>query len=86
MKDLRVIILDNEHAGTIKAKRLVRVHGASLVGKQVVTPAIGDYPGGKSIVMEVAPDPNAPEIVFTVKHPTFGECGVFDYEMVRLAE
>ena len=65
------------------AGELVRTT-AALVGRRVVTPAMGDYPGGEATIVELAPDPNAPEIVFTVRHPQWGEIGVFAYEEVTL--
>lgn len=86
MKSLTEIRRDNERADTVTAQKLVKTHGRALVGQKVITPAMGDYPGGRAIVTELAPDPGAPEIVFTVKHPTVGEMGVFDYERVRLSD
>jgi len=85
MKDLRDIIIDNERADVVTAKTLVKRLGQKLIGRTVMTPQLGDYPGGAAVVIEIAPDPIiAPEISFTVNHPTFGECGVFEYERVRL--
>jgi|GEM_PF-3351571 hypothetical protein len=66
------------------AKQLIDIHGTSLIGQRVDTEAIGEYPGGIATVTELAPDPQAPEIVFTVQHPTFGQMGVFDWEHVVL--
>ncbi len=66
------------------AKQLIDIHGASLVGQRVETEAIGEYPGGIATVTELAPDPQAPEIVFNVRHPAYGEIGVFDWELVAL--
>jgi hypothetical protein len=59
--------------------------GDSLIGKSIITEAIGTYPGGIAKVVELDPDPKAPEIVIQVFHPTFGEIGIFDYERVRFA-
>ena len=67
------------------AKDLVESYGKALIGMAVDTPAMGEYPGGKAVVTEIAPDPSAPEIVFQVCHPTFGEIGVFGNEAVDLA-
>lgn len=64
------------------AKEAVQKFGAGLIGKIVMTEAIGEYPGGPAEVIELEPDPNAPEIVFQVRHATFGEIGVFDHELV----
>ena len=66
------------------AKQLIDIHGTSLIGQRVETEPIGEYPGGIAIVTELTPDPQAPEIVFTVQHPTFGPMGVFDWELVTL--
>lgn len=66
------------------AKDLVRDHGKALIGRTVKTRPMGEYPGGKSVITEIAPDDSAPEIVFQVRHPTFGEIGVFANELVSL--
>ena len=66
------------------AKQLIEIHGTSLIGQRVDTEAIGEYPGGIATVTELAPDPQAPEIVFTVQHPSYGDIGVFDWELVTL--
>lgn len=66
------------------AKRLVRQMGNALVGRAVLTMAIGDYPGGNATVTEMAPDPAAPEIVSTVEHATFGSIGVVEWEQETL--
>lgn len=84
MKSLPEINRDNERANTVTAKKLVKAHGRNLVGKKVVTQAMGEYPGGIATVIEIAPDFTAPEIVFDVEHPTFGRIGVFENEPVRL--
>jgi hypothetical protein len=66
------------------AKQLTKTHGASLIGRRIETEAIGEYSGGIATVTEIAPDPQAPEIVFNVRHPTYGEIGVFKWEQVTL--
>jgi len=66
------------------AQALLSLYGGSLLGRHVVTVQIGEYPGGLAEVIELLPDPAAPEIVFNVNHPTFGEIGVFDWEPVQL--
>ena len=75
------------------AKDLVRKMGSRLIGSMVVTPAVGDYPGGYAKVVEIHPDPAAPEIVFNVEHPEWkdedDECsimGIFENEEVSLVE
>jgi hypothetical protein len=85
MKSLHAIIIDNQRLDTVSAKKLVKKLGSKLVGQKVRTPQMGEYPGGVATVTEIAPDPNAPEIVFNVSHPTFGPIGVFEYEQVKLA-
>ena len=67
------------------AEDLVEQLGKDLIGRTVKTSAMGEYPGGKAVITEIAPDPSAPEIVFQVCHPTFGEIGVFGNEAVDLA-
>jgi len=84
MKSLGFIIVENQNASTVSAWRLVNKHGAKLIGQQVDTPQMGDYPGGVATVTEIEPDPSAPEIVFQVEHPTFGSIGVFENERVRM--
>lgn len=68
----------------IMAGELVIKEGEALVGRELVTPALGAYPGGFATVTELAPDPAAPEIVFNVHRPGWGEIGVFDLEVVVL--
>ena len=68
----------------MKASQLVEKLGHKLVGKQVNTPAVGEYPGGVATVLQISPDQNAPEIAFQVKLPAWGEIGVFDHEEVAL--
>lgn len=84
MKSLPEIYRDNQRADTVSARQLVDAHGENLVGQKIITQPMGDYPGGKATVIEIAPDFTAPEIVFDVEHPTFGRIGVFEYEQVRL--
>ncbi len=66
------------------AKQLTIIHGPSLIGRRVETEAIGEYPGGIATVTELAPDPEAPEIDFKVRHHNYGEIGVFEWERVAL--
>ena len=53
----------------MNARKLVELAGARLLGRTVWTEAIGYYPGGEARVVELAPEPGAPEILFTVEHP-----------------
>jgi hypothetical protein len=69
------------------AKQLLTKTGIKLVGKNVITQKMGLWPGGLAIVTELNPDPNAPEIVFNVRHSRTGEeIGVFEDELVVLKE
>lgn len=66
------------------AKQLVEANGKKLIGLNVMTKRFGEYPGGVAEVIEIEPDPESPEIVFQVRHPNFGEIGVFEFESVEL--
>lgn len=66
----------------MKAIDILREYGQKLIGKVIDTEPMGDYPGGRAIITEILPDPNAQEISFTVKHESYGEIGVFWYEYV----
>ena len=66
------------------AKQLKWKHGERLIGRQIHTPPMGEYPGGIAQVVALTPDEACPEIVLQVKHPTFGEIGVFEHEDVAL--
>jgi hypothetical protein len=73
----------------MNAKKLVGVVGNRLVGRTVWTEAMGYYPGGAARVVELAPDSEAQEILFTVEHPTWehsgsSRMGVFEWEEVVL--
>ena len=73
----------------MNAKKLYQLAGDRLLGRTVWTEAIGFYPGGAAAIVELAPDPEAPEILFTVEHPTWEEegssrIGVFEWEEVVL--
>lgn len=74
----------------MKAEELVAVIGHRLIGRTVLTPALGCYPGGHAQVVELHPDPGAPEIVFNVEHPSWKDdegnsiMGIFEYEDVEL--
>lgn len=77
----------------MKAIQLRAVYGEWLIGRQVNTEAIGDYPGGIATVTGLRPDPGCPDIVFTVKHPTWrtedhleGEIGICAQEYCSLVE
>ena len=53
------------------------------IGAVVKTYPMGRWSGGLAYITELAPDPNAPEIVFNVKRIADGaEIGVFEDEVV----
>jgi len=63
----------------VNAKDLLDKYGETLLGRTVFTQAVGPWPGGISRVVELYPDPNAPEILFNVRlEYGGGEIGVFD--------
>jgi hypothetical protein len=64
---------------------VVHTLGNALVGRTVVTEAIGDWPGGLATVIEITPDSNAPEIVMQVRSE-HGEIGVFEREWLEVVE
>ncbi|MGL5994741.1 MAG: hypothetical protein ACRCZ8_14675 [Aeromonas sobria] len=69
------------------AEQMVAKYGNPLVGKTVMTFPMGLWPGGAATITELNPDPNAPEIVFNVKHSTTGEeIGVFYDELLIIEE
>jgi hypothetical protein len=68
----------------MKANQLVQKLGHKLLGQKVNTPPVGEYPGGVATVIPIAPNENAPEIVFQVSLPQWGEIGVFEHEDVSL--
>ena len=51
----------------INAREAVTEFGGQLVGQLVLTAKWGDWPGGVARVLELNPDPEAPDIVMTVK-------------------
>ena len=68
----------------MNARKLVEMAGVRLLGRTVLTEAIGE-----ARVVELAPDPGAPEILFTVEHPTREQAcrrriGVCEWEEVVL--
>jgi len=68
----------------INAKAFIDASGDRAIGQRVFTAQMGDYPGGEAIITEINPDPNAPEIVMMVKHPTYGDVGIFDTEIIGI--
>ena len=88
MKGLSQIIADNnspETGNQWRADVLAAKLGEKLIGRRVITAAIGDWQGGRCEVFALSLDPGAPEIVFNVRRLSDGkEMGVFDYEPVDL--
>ena len=66
------------------AKQLVKKMGRKLIGRTILTVKMGEYPGGLAKVIALNIDRAAPEIVCNVRHPAFGEIGVFENEEVML--
>jgi len=60
--------------------------GTDLIGRDILTVPFGQWPGGFAEVIQIQPDPAAPEIVFQVKSKLHGEIGVFENEPVQLLE
>lgn len=55
------------------------------VGDEVFTYPIGEWPGGWARVVEIHPDPEAPDIAFSVIQPRGEPMGVFLSEQVILS-
>lgn len=74
----------------LTARQLVDLYGKSLIGMEIMTPAMGEYPGGMATVVELGPDENAPEIVFDVNNPGWDvgdgthQIGVFEHEICEI--
>ena len=66
---------------SINAKSLVDKLGERLIGVEVTTQAMGEWPGGVARVITIYPDSACPEIVFEVGN-THGCIGVFAEESV----
>lgn len=81
---------------TTNAFDLVAAIGDNLIGRQIVTEAVGEYPGGVATIIELFPDLEAaPEIVMQVHNPEYksddglvppGQMGIFEWEDVILLE
>jgi len=80
----------------MNAAKLVSSLGSALLGRHVMADPVGGrfgYPGGLAVVIEINPDPNAPEIVCNVRHATWredcacsGEVGIFEWENLQLID
>jgi hypothetical protein len=72
----------------MNAKEAVEKFGSKLVGECVLTEEIGTYPGGWATVIQILPDPNAPDIVMMVSNSSYDEeptMGIFEYENIILS-
>lgn len=64
--------------------------GVNPIGLRINTVGIGGYTGGPAVITEVAPDRNAPEIIFTVAAECWidedgnNSIGVFSHEPVQV--
>lgn len=73
----------------MNAAQLKFMYGDLLLGRVIVTEAIGEWPGGIADIIEIAPDEG---IAFQVRHKTvknpengkLWEIGVLEYETVIL--
>lgn len=73
----------------MRADTILSLYGTALIGKQILTPALGDYPGGWATVTEINPDENAPDIPFMVDNPSWiyagdGRIGILEYEQCMI--
>jgi hypothetical protein len=68
------------------AGELAKKMGKDLIGRIVLTEQIGDWQGGAAEVIEIGPDPAAPEIVFNVRSTQRKNdiIGVFNHELILL--
>lgn len=71
---------------TMSAEALVDRMGKRLIGRTVATEHVGRYPGGNAKVIKLKPDPECANIVYQVRHPTFGEIGVLSLENATLID
>ena len=67
------------------AIELRTTYKGELIGLGILTQSIGNWPGGPARIIELDPDPAAPEIVFNVKNIR-GEIGIFDWETIYILE
>lgn len=58
--------------------------GEQLVGRVILTPTFGDWKQCRAVVTQMAPDPQSPEIVFTVYNERQGSIGVVETEEIGL--
>lgn len=60
-------------------KKLFKLLEDNLLNCKITTPPLGDYEGGTAKIIEIFPDPMAPEIIFQVYNPKskYKEMGIF---------
>lgn len=66
---------------------LLYKYGTDLCGIVILTEEVGDYTGGLAEIIDLEPDPAAPEIVFNVHRFHNNEeivMGIFEWETVRV--
>ena len=92
MKSIEFYDAQKQFKESYSAADVVKKYGKSLVGKRVMTQAVGEWPGGEAIVTKVRHDKNAPEIVCLVRscnakvNKQFGEMGCFHDEQMEVLE
>ncbi len=69
----------------MKAIELRSTYKGELIGLNILTQSIGNWSGGPARIIELDPDPAAPEIIFNVKN-IHGEIGIFDWETIYILE
>lgn len=85
MKTSTASVPHNRKPLAMTAADLVSAHGPHLLGRRVTTQPMGAWEGGDCDVVQLEPDPNAPEIAFQVRRATDGATiGVFAREPVVL--
>jgi hypothetical protein len=74
----------------MNARKALEEYGEKLIGRSVLTHPYGAWPGGRCLITEIRPDPEAPEIVFQVRGldgqvcDGSSEIGVFEHEEILL--
>jgi len=74
----------------MNAKQLVKKYGKKLIGREVITVPMGDWPGGRAKVVDLG-DGNDLSIVMNVLKDDWrndegnpGTMGIFEYENISL--
>jgi hypothetical protein len=71
----------------MRADEFVKLYGGDLVGRWVTTEAVGQCVGSLAKILELNPDPHAPEFVLLVYHMTY-DCKmcVSHYEQISFLD